>query len=93
MKVSSFGKSIVLRCVRWGCEVRDAICGKITGESDVFATIISVEGLDGGVEIFFNNCSESYKNIFYIRLVFEGIEPNIFGEMVDKYYVVFEAIM
>jgi hypothetical protein len=43
--------------------------------------------------VFFDNGSESNENFFDIRFVFEWVKPDIFSEMINKYYIMFKAIM
>lgn len=43
--------------------------------------------------MFFDNGFESYENVFDIRFVFECVKPDIFSEMINKYNIIFKAIM
>lgn len=43
--------------------------------------------------MFFDNDFESYENFFDIRFVFEWVKPDIFSEMINKYNIIFKAII
>lgn len=50
----SFREAIMLRCVRWRRQVRDAIGRKETPQGQILAAIVSKESLDGSFEPFLN---------------------------------------
>ena len=62
----TFREAIMLRCVKWCSEMRDAIFGKKVSKGDVFSAILQVFGLDVSVKVFFNNGFESNKDCFDI---------------------------
>lgn len=93
MKMSSFGETIVFRCVGWRCEMRDAIKGEKLGESKKLTPVVRVQGFDDMIEVLFNNGFKSYENIFNFRFMFQRIKLNIFGVVINKYYIIFKAFM
>ena len=54
--------------------------------------IIKINGYYFALEVIFNQRLKLHKDINHIRFSFEWVKLHIFGEVVNKYYVVFEVI-
>ena len=59
------------------------------GKCNIFTPIVRVKCFDGFSKVFSHNCFKSNKNIFDFGLLFERIEPNIYGEMIHKNDMIF----
>ena len=62
-------------------------------ESNVFTTIIRVQGMDVLIEVFFYNGFKSYEYVFDLGFLFERIKPDIFSKMINKNYIILKAII
>ena len=63
------------------------------GKCNIFTPIVIVKCFYGFSKVFFNNFFKYDKNICDFRLLFERIEPNIYGEMIHKNDIIFESIV
>ena len=61
-------------------------------EAQIFSPVVRVESDDFVVKIIFNNGFIALKDFLNIRFSFEGIKPAVFGKVIDKNDIVFEAI-
>lgn len=78
--------------VRWRSEVLNAVSFEKRLKANVFSTIITKNGFNGAIKIFFYKSFKVREDRCSIIFMFERVEPNILREMIDKDDVVFEGI-
>jgi hypothetical protein len=67
VEMSLFRKTILFRCVRWSCEMRDIMKRKKVSKRNILTVIIRVQCMNVLIEVFFF-CDgfESKKYVFYL---------------------------
>ena len=93
MAMSSFRVAIVFRGMWWSGEVGNAVEREIIFEDHIFASIIRVESDNFFRKIIFHNGLVSFENFLNFKFFFEGVEPNVFCEVINKNNIIFETIL
>ncbi len=89
--VTTFRVAVVFRSVGRGGEKGDALGGKKRTHSDVLTAIVRVKSFDSATKEIFYETFEIFESLENVRFVFKGIEPNVFGEVIDKNNIIFVA--
>ena len=66
VEMSLFRKTILFRCVRWSCEMRDIMKRKKVSKRNILTVIIRVQCMNVLIEVFFCDGFESKKYVFYL---------------------------